>query len=364
MGKKVMTVTGEIDAGTLGFTDIHEHILIDASFYAKRDLAALKAAGAPIPDTSYTLENMADQKQGIFALSAENFSCLDYNEALFELKKYKELGGESMVEVTPFGLRVDIRQTKRLSEESGIKIITATGVYAEGAWKEWEDLSVDELSKKFIEEITVGIEGTDIKAGIIKAAGNAMTELEKKAIKAGAKAQKATGRPMAIHTGAMLCLDDTLEMVRIALSEDIEPDKLIMCHMDQNLPKSNKIVDYINDFDNTMKLNLDQLKRIMDQGVNISFDCFGCNYNLEKMGIFVANDYDRLRALISLIKDGYGDKIMLGSDVFLQSGHVKQGGCGYTRLHKFAIPTMQAAGVSDSDIEKLTILNPARYLGV
>jgi len=364
MRKKVMTVTGEVDVGTLGFTDIHEHILIDASFYAKRDLAALKAAGEEIPDVSYTLENMADLKQGIFALSEESFSCLDYDEALFELKKYKELGGETMVEVTPFGLRLDIRQTKRLSQESGVKIVTATGVYAEGAWKEWEYLSVDELSKKFEEEITVGIDGTDIKAGIIKAAGNAMTELEKKAIKAGARASVTTGRPMAVHTGAMLGLDDTLAMVEIALAEGMTPDKLIMCHMDQNLPRSNKIIDYINDFDNTMKLNLDQLKKIMDQGVNISFDCFGCNYNLEKMGIFVANDYDRIRALISLIKDGYGDKIMLGSDVFLQSSHVKQGGCGYTRLHKFAIPTMQAAGVSNSDIEKLTLLNPARYLGV
>jgi phosphotriesterase-related protein len=57
--------------------------------------------------------------------------------------------------------------------------------------------SLEEITELFIREIEQGIDGTDIKAGVIKVAArsDAVTPAEEKVFKAAARASKATGIP-------------------------------------------------------------------------------------------------------------------------------------------------------------------------
>jgi phosphotriesterase-related protein len=80
---------------------------------------------------------------------------------------------------------------------------------------------------------------------------------------------------------------------------------------------------------------------VLDQGANISIDCFGHAWSLELTGWILERDFHRLGGLIALVK-----------------------GEGYCRLTKFVIPSLRDVGVSDFDIRQMTVENPARLLAV
>ena len=60
------------------------------------------------------------------------------------------------------------------------------------------------IAPLYIREIEIGIEGTDIKAGIIKVANDStgVTEQGEIVLRAAARALKHTGVPITTHTGA------------------------------------------------------------------------------------------------------------------------------------------------------------------
>lgn len=88
---------------------------------------------------------------------------------------------------------------KRLSEATGLNIITATGYYGAAndrfvpshAYKE----TAEELASRWIEEFERGIEGTGIKPGIIKIGVDAgpLSEIDAKLVQAAALTHLKTG---------------------------------------------------------------------------------------------------------------------------------------------------------------------------
>src|SRR6187431_2666753 len=95
---KVMTVLGPIAPGQLGVTLTHEHGVVDF-------LGAEKAKA---------LRHDAEDA---------------FTTILPHLKKLKERGCQSFVECTPNYIGRDVRLLKRLSEASGLNILTNTGYY-------------------------------------------------------------------------------------------------------------------------------------------------------------------------------------------------------------------------------------------
>mgnify|MGYP003304089477 FL=1 len=66
----------------------------------------------------------------------------------------------------------DIQLIKRVSERSGVQIVAATGNHL-AVPRPFVDVAPKVISELYIREIRVGIEGTGIKAGIIKVASDA-----------------------------------------------------------------------------------------------------------------------------------------------------------------------------------------------
>ena len=108
----------------------------------------------------------------------------------------------------------------------------------------------------------------------------------------------------------------------------------------------------------------DILRELLDQGANLSAECFGHNWNLELRGFVMQTDWQRMAGVLALIKEGYSPQLVLGTDTFLKIVTRRYGGEGYCRLTEFVLPTLKEFGVSDFDVRQITIENPARLLAI
>jgi phosphotriesterase-related protein len=74
------------------------------------------------------------------------------------------------------------------------------------------------------------------------------------------------------------------------------------------------------------------------------------------------------RRVIELICDllarGHVDRILLSQDVCHDSQLTRYEGQGYVYLAESFLPRLRAAGVSDAEIETMTVRNPRRLLTI
>jgi len=150
MEKKVMTVTGQVSVDDLGLTLMHEHFTFAYPGW------------------------FADDTLSPYNREAAEIGCLKV------LEDVKKLGVKTIVDATPadVGGRDPIL-LKALSEKSGVHIIAATGLFHENVgaanYYKWQasmrgrNLEED-LHELFTTELTVGIRGSGVKAGLLKVA--------------------------------------------------------------------------------------------------------------------------------------------------------------------------------------------------
>ena len=128
--KSVQTVTGSVPVDQLGFILPHEHLIVD-TYDVRRN------------------------SEGVL---------LDHQMAIDEVALYKAAGGDTMVEQTVYGLHPDPQGLRDISEKTGVNIIAGTGFYWEMYYPSWlAQMSTSDITKRFVEHITVGFPGTEIK---------------------------------------------------------------------------------------------------------------------------------------------------------------------------------------------------------
>jgi phosphotriesterase-related protein len=138
---QIMTVLGPIDPKEMGLTLPHEHVLVD-----------FVGADQVSPDR-YDPEEA-------------------FQVALPYLEEAKRLGCRTLIECTPAYLGRDPKLLKRLSEATGLHLLTNTGFYNAGDGKYLPDFakeaSADQLAERWVKEWKEGIEDTEIRPGFIK----------------------------------------------------------------------------------------------------------------------------------------------------------------------------------------------------
>ena len=151
----IQTVLGPVPVDQLGKTLMHEHVFV--SF-----------PGAEF-DPRYTFDRKA-------------FVAL----AVSRLKDLVALGVSTFVDPCPIELGRDVRLLAEVSERSGMHIVCATGFYFEamGIPPYWRHATVDEIADLYVREIEQGIDGTDIRAGLLKCSTGApqISELERRCL--------------------------------------------------------------------------------------------------------------------------------------------------------------------------------------
>ena len=167
---RITTVCGDIAPEELGYTDMHEHVMFDGT-----DMGNICRPGMPgnLPiqwEDKISLENIGLLKRN-FTLCRDAMNLDDEEVMTGEVADYKESGGDSLLELSVPGIRLDVAAIKRISEKTGVNIITATGFYIESSWMgRFDGWNTADFYKRIMDEFENGIEGTGIKPGCVKIA--------------------------------------------------------------------------------------------------------------------------------------------------------------------------------------------------
>lgn len=359
---RVMTVRGPIDAADLGFTSLHEHILVDlAETFRGRYRQILP--NVPMPDGPFVIEDRSTLRHGIL-LSSENLRLDDEEAAAGEVDDFRDAGGSAMVETGVPGIRTasDVRVFRRISEKTGVHIIACTGLYAENSWPgRFQGLSRDQYVDYLRGEIANGIGDSGIFPGQIKVAYEGSTEAADAYARAASIVSGESGLSLQVHVGLLLTNDNLRQTILpILFDGDCVPERTVICHVENwlgFLPLTQLVKD-----PRSIPFDLSLHKEVLDRGFNVCFTCIGAEWDLEQMGFAHRPDWFYLAGLLALVKEGYAGQICLGHDVFTRLDTRRGGGEGFTRIHNFVLPTLRKCGVSESDIRKITVENPARIL--
>ncbi len=275
-----------------------------------------------------------------------------YTDACIQaVKDARAYGIETLVDATTNECGRNVRFLKKISDMTGMNIICSTGYYfqAESSYAYWNfrkgfaDIE-QEIYELMLTEVTKGIEGTDIKAGVIKLASslNEITPMEEHFFKAAARVQRDTGVVIITHTqqGTM-----EPEQADLLISNGASPDKIAIGHM-------------------CGSTNIAYHEEVLKKGVYVNLDRFGLQGEL----FHTPTDEQRMDVIKALVDKGYGDKILLGHDSvnvnlgrpivmtpFMQEA-LKD--ANIRTIGAKVLPGLKKRGMSESAIEKLLTDNP------
>lgn len=244
-----------------------------------------------------------------------------------------------LVECSSVGVGRNVEILERLGRSSGIPLVVPTGVYGRGKFAppEFERMSEAALRDWMISEITQGIGATGIKAGFIKLAcdATALTEFQKRQLRAAAAASLRTGVAIAIHTPSG---ERAMEQADLLEAEGLSLDRFIWVHA-QNEP------------------NLNLAKEIAARGAYIELDSIGSGR---------PSDEEYIQKITYLVAAGYRERILLSHDAgWYQPGSADGGKQrGYSHLADVFIPALKAQGADEALIRELTLVNPFRAFSI
>ncbi|XP_025109102.1 phosphotriesterase-related protein-like isoform X3 [Pomacea canaliculata] len=341
---KIQTVSGLIDPFLLGITLTHEHLALKAESFLIPPANNVQQQKMQMP---FEMKNLGWIRQNPYS-HLENLSLQGEDEAIIEeMKEYKALGGQAVVENTTTGLSRDVGFLKLVSDVSGVHIISGTGFYAESFQSESvRQLSEEAMSEVMRQEITNGVENTDIKCGVIGEVGCSwpLTEFEKRSLRASAAVQVELGSPAIIHPGRNS--QAPFEIMRIFLEAGGQANRTVMSHLDRTI------------------FNSDELLEFAKFGCYCEYDLFGIetsHYQLQQEKD-MPNDANRIAFIRFLVEGGYGDRVVVAHDLHTKHRLKKYGGHGYTHILENVVPKMRQRGFNNDTINKILCDNPRTWL--
>jgi len=302
---KIRTVLGDISPADLGVTTCHEHLLWTVPEpYADED-----------PDL------------GFDSIPA----------AVAEMRHFKSAGGNALVEMTTAEIGRCPRELRQISLASNVHIIATTGHHKDKfSAARLMDMTTDQIVARIIADIQTGMDNTDIRAGVIKAAtsAGAATESERRVIKAVGQAHIATGAPVSTHTEAGTF---AIQQARLLHEAGVPFERMLVGHLDRGLPR-------------------DTYHGLAGLGVYLGFDQIG----KEKYW----PDAERVKLIQDLIDAGYTRQIMLSGDTARKSSwHIHNPRTkGLAHLLFNFVPSLHGAGISEEHITNMLVENPSRFL--
>jgi len=308
----VMTVLGPVDPASLAFTLPHEH-------------------------TQCTLWHIQD-RWDYWELTPDEPVILE------ELRLFREAGGTALADLTLPGIGRDPAWLRRLAERSGLHIVMGGGWYRTAYYPTEvmiDRRSVDSLADELVREATDGVGDTGIRTGILGEIGTDkpwITPAEERVHRAVARASRLTG--MAVMTHAVM---SPVGLAQLEVMEDagVDPWRVVIGHAD-SYP------------------DLAHYLRSLERGASIEFDFLGMSFTpMEKYG-----EGRTVELLLELLHRGHADRVLLSQDVCHNSQLRRYEGNGYTYLQTTFLPRLREAGVSDAEIDQLTIANPRRILTI
>ena len=334
---KVMTVAGAIAASALGITLMHEHILNDCRCWWH---APKTPERQYLSDSFVCIEILSELRQDPF-VNKHNITLDDEPLAITELKDFAAHGGHTVVEPTCQGIGRDPRALKRISQASGLNIIMGAGYYLGSSHPaKVAGMTIDQIADEIVHEATAGVDGTDIKVGLIGEIGvsSDFTDQEEKSLRAAARAQARTGLPLMVHLPGWYRLGH--KVLDIAAVEGAELRHTVLCHM------------------NPSHDDLAYQGELASRGAFLEYDMIGMDFFYADQQVQCPSDEEVARAIVKLVEQGHIDRILLSHDVFLKMMLTRYGGNGYAYILKHFLPRLKRHGLTDQQLDILMRDNP------
>lgn len=305
---KVETLRGSIDTSRLGFTLMHEHVFV-LSEGVNQAFPQLWDEEARLADARVRLQQMADA------------------------------GVQSMVDLSVLGLGRDIRRVQRVAGDLPLNVVVATGLYTyDEVPHHFASRDADYMADLFVHDITRGIQGTNVKAAILKVATDqkGVTEGVEKVLRAVARAHRRTGVPISTHTHP--ATKRGLEQQRVFAEEGVDLSRVVIGHSGDSE-------------------DLDYLEELMKAGSYIGMDRFGVD-------VYLTTE-KRVAVIVELCKRGYADRMVLAHDASCYMDWFPSEALAATvprwhfrHISDDVIPMLRDAGVPDDQIDLMTTGNP------
>jgi predicted metal-dependent phosphotriesterase family hydrolase len=312
---KVNTVLGPIATEELGITALHEHI------------------GFGLPGCDLDTQWWKKPEEA-------------FEVTLQKLRRFREHGGRTFVDCTGIGNGRDVEYFQVLSRRTGVHIVAVTGFVAgDSALPYFREKSVEYLTDLFIHEITVGIDGTNAKAGAVKVGvsrGGMLSELDKRIYQAGARAALKTGVPIITHLST-----DAQTAINIFTAEGLPLNRVLMGHADVGM-----------DADDERDAMIAKL------GGYVGFDTIGYDTEMKDSPYWSRPRQERVEHFLRFIeKDGHLERAVISADANCCAlGWPGLKGHSVNYLFEEFIPDLRKAGVEEEVFEQLLVHTPANFL--
>ena len=261
-GLTVNTARGEIDAGDLGVTLMHEHVFIMST------------------------EIMENYPEGW------GYGARREADAIVRLNELKARGVDTIVDLTVIGLGRYIPRIARIAAATELNIVVATGLYT------YNDLPMhfhyvcpgavlggpEIMTEMFVRDIEQGIADTGVKAAILKCATDepGVTPGVERVLRAVAQAHRQTGVPISTHTHA--ASRRGLEQQAIFAEEGVDPTRVVIGHSGDTT-------------------DIAYLEELIARGSYIGMDRFGVDAYLPFE--------DRVDTVATMCERGHADRMVL-----------------------------------------------------
>ncbi|XP_054721859.1 phosphotriesterase-related protein-like [Uloborus diversus] len=352
MKGKIQTVLGLIEPDKLGVTLTHEHLLHDLPLEVfRKPMPSSLPSELSASHSSVSMENLGWIRQYPYCFDSNNaFSDASVRSAILEeMKFFKLSGGNTIVDNGSVGLRAKDQAEflRNLSAESNVNIVLGTGFYVSmSQTSSTLNMTQEQMAEKMREDILNGVDGTMVKCGVIGEVGVSwpLEPFEKRSIRASAIVQQETGCPVIIHPGRDRKSPE--EIVRIFQETGGKVSRVVMSHLDRTLFTREDLVEFA------------------ALGTFCEFDLFGIevSHYQHNTNVDMPSDAQRVDHIHSLIKEGYGDKIVVSHDIHTKHRLMKYGGHGFSHIIVNVLPKMLNRGLNTQDINKILISNPKSWL--
>ncbi len=254
------TVTGPVMGSTIKKALAHEHFYAD--FHGPSDANYMNVDWQAVTGASVTM--------------AEELAAQDVN--LF-------------IDWTNIGIGRNVMMLRHVARQTGVNIVSSTGIYKGLVPPALADLPVNGIADHFIRELTMGIDGTAIRAGWIKISTTetGTTEQESDFHRAAAIAANETGCTITLHSPQA---PTAWSVVSVLQSEGFKLDRFVWGHAQPSAS--------------------DEHLKMVDEGAMVQFDAISANSDPFFNG--PTDDESMLDRIESVVKAGHSDRVLVSAD--------------------------------------------------
>lgn len=341
---KVQTVLGLVDPVKLGLTLPHEHLFIDV----RSGWRETQGKQEKYYDKQVDFTNLYWVRSNT-QCSKDNLILDDEKVAILETMRFKEIGGGTIVDVTPKNLGRNAVGLLNVSIATGLNIVMGTAYYFESTMgPEMDERTEQDIANEFVGEMTLGVGKKLVKAGIIGELGCSwpLGKKEIKVLRAAALAQQQTGAVISVHPG--FNEKAPFEIIDILTDAGAKPERIIIGHISLAFPIE------------ADRARLD----LAGRGCYLEWDLFGTDglYPQLPSPYDVPNDVSCIKQIIKLAAEGYLGRILISHDTGNKVRLTSYGGNGFLLIPEVIVPLMLKRGLTQNQVHTLTVENPVSAL--